>query len=209
MTRLIPTSLVALAVLCPPSSGEAAAAPQAPQHAATTAAVAGITAIDPSAGDYVIGPGDVLALSFWREPALSGEVLVRPDGKISVPLLDDIDAAGLTPMQLRDRLVVEARKFVTEPIVTVIVRQINSRKVFVTGQVAHPGQYPLTSTMSVLQLIATSGGLLDYAKAKEIKVRRLEGGRAVTLRVDYELVIKGDPSAHDLELKSGDTVLVP
>jgi polysaccharide biosynthesis/export protein len=209
MRQLILPSLVALAAMFPQSSGEAAAPSQAAQHAATTAAVAGAASVDPSAADYVIGPGDVLALSFWREQALSGEVLVRPDGKISVPLLDDIDAAGLTPIQLRDRLAALARSFVTEPVVTVIVRQINSRKVFITGLVAHPGQYPLIGSMTVLQLIATAGGLQDYARSRDIRIRRVENGRAVTVRVDYALVSRGDPSARDVELKAGDTVIIP
>src|SRR5436190_1769165 len=100
-----------------------------------------------------LGPDDLLSVVFWRDQQLSGDVLVRPDGKISLPLLDDVQAAGLTPKQLRDRLVGEARRFVSEPVATVVVRQVNSRKVYITGFVARPGQYALTSAMTALQLI--------------------------------------------------------
>ena len=163
----------------------------------------------PSSGDeYVIGPEDLLSVVFWREAQLSGDVLVRPDGKISLPLIDDVQAAGLTPRQLRDRLIVEARRFITEPVATVVVRQINSRKVYITGQVSKPGQYALTASMTVLQLIATAGGLLDYAKSKEIRVMRLDRGQRVNLRFNYDEIIK-DAKGDEIELKPGDTVIVP
>jgi polysaccharide export outer membrane protein len=162
-----------------------------------------------TANDYVIGLDDVLTVVFWRDQQLSGDVLVRPDGKISLPLLDEVSAAGLTPRQLRDRLVVEARRYVTEPVVTVVVKQINSRKVYITGQIVRPGQYPLTSSMTVLQLIATAGGLGDYAKAKDIHVVRIENGHALNLRFDYSEVTKREDKARNIELKSGDTVVVP
>jgi polysaccharide export outer membrane protein len=165
---------------------------------------------DVSSNDYVIGPDDVLSIVFWRDQQLSGDVLVRPDGKISVPLLDDILAAGLTPRQLRDRLVVEARNFVSEPVVaTVVVKQINSRKVYITGQVVRPGQYTLTPSMNVLQLIATAGGLGDYAKPKSIRIVRVQLGQATNLRFDYEEAIKQSKTARNVELKAGDTVVVP
>jgi polysaccharide export outer membrane protein len=160
--------------------------------------------------DYVIGPDDVLSVVFWRDQQLSGDVLVRPDGKISIPLLDDVRAAGLTPKQLRDQVASEARRYVSEPIVTVVVKQINSRKVYITGQVVRPGQYPLTSSLTVLQLIATAGGLSDYAKSKDIRVVRVEAGRPVRLKFDYDEATKPkQKKTPDIELKSGDTVVVP
>ncbi len=162
-----------------------------------------------TAGDYIIGFDDVLTVVFWRDQQLSGDVLVRPDGKISLPLLDEVSAAGLTPRQLRDRLVVEARRYVTEPVVTVVVKQINSRRVYITGQILRPGQYPLTSAMTVLQLIATAGGLGDYAKVKDIKVVRVENGHVLNLRFDYSEVTKRDDKSPSIELKAGDTVVVP
>jgi polysaccharide biosynthesis/export protein len=162
-----------------------------------------------TASDYVIGRDDLLSVVFWREPQLSGDVLVRPDGKISLPLLDDVVAAGLSPQQLRDRLRTGARTFLTDPIVTVVVKQINSRKVYITGQVVRPGQYVLTPSMTVLQLIATAGGLGDYAKAKDIRVVRAEEGRTSNLRFDYSEASKPSKRLQDIELKSGDTVIVP
>jgi polysaccharide export outer membrane protein len=177
---------------------------------AAPAVVAG-KAAEPNStdGDYVIGADDLLSVVFWRDQQLSSDVLVRPDGKISVPLIDDVAAAGLTPRQLRDRLQTEARRYVTDPIVTVVVKQINSRKVYITGQIARPGQYALTPSMTILQLIATAGGLGDYAKAKDIKVVRVENGRPTTLHFDYEDVTKPSTKTRNVELKSGDTVIVP
>src|SRR5687768_9622183 len=124
--------------------------------------------------DYVIGPDDVLNIVFWREKDISGEVTVRPDGKVSLPLLNDVQAAGFTPEQLRKQLTTAAGKFIEAPEVTVIVRAINSRKVFITGQVAKPGPYPLGGPTTVLQLIATAGGVAEYAKTKNIVVMRTE-----------------------------------
>ena len=147
---------------------------------------------------------------FWRDQQLSGDVLVRPDGKISLPLLDDVQAAGLTPKQLRDRLVGEARRFVSEPVATVVVRQVNSRKVYITGFVTLPGQYALTSAMTALQLIATAGGLQDFAKSKEIRIVRTENGKSTSIRFDYDEITKNpDKAARNIELKPGDTIIVP
>jgi polysaccharide biosynthesis/export protein len=184
------------------------------QQAATTHAVTNTP--DPArpkdapAAEYVIGPDDLLSVVFWRDQQLSGDVLVRPDGKISLPLLDDIQAAGLTPRQLRDRLIGEARRFVSEPVATVVVRQVNSRKVYITGFVARPGQYPLTPSMTVLQLIATAGGLQDFAKSKEIRVVRAENGKSTVILFDYEAVTKNpERTAQNVELRPGDTIIVP
>lgn len=161
-----------------------------------------------ASGEYLIGPDDVLSIVFWREQQMSGDVLVRPDGKISLPLLDDVQAAGLAPKQLRDRLVSEARRYMSEPVVTVAVKQINSRKVYITGMVVRPGQYALTQSMTVLQLIATAGGLQEYAKSKDIRVVRVERGQSVTFQFDYEGATKTRPQ-QNTELKPGDTVVVP
>jgi polysaccharide export outer membrane protein len=165
---------------------------------------------DSPAGEYVIGPDDLLSVVFWRDQQLSADVVVRPDGKISLPLLDDVQAAGLTPRQLRDRLLTEARRFIAEPVATVVVRQVNSRKVYITGLVARPGQYPLTSSMTVLQLIATAGGLQDFAKAREIRIVRNEDGKPVNIKFDYdEMMKRPDKTAQNIELKPGDTIIVP
>jgi len=205
MTRRIFAALVALGTA--PAPCVTAASPQTPQHSLTAAGAPAPTRSQTPESEYVIGPGDLLSLMVWREQTLSGDALVRPDGRISVPLLDDIEAAGLTPAQLRDRLVAELRRFVTNPVVTVMVKQINSRKVFIVGSVAHPGQYPLIGSMTVLQLIATAGGLQDYAKSRKIRIRRIENGRTVALQADYERLTSG--KGDDLELRTGDTVIVP
>ena len=158
----------------------------------------------------MIGPDDLLSVVFWREQQLSADVVVRPDGKISLPLLDDVQAAGLTPKQLRDQLLAEARRFISEPVATVVVRQVNSRKVYITGMVARPGQYSLTPSMTVLQLIATAGGLQDFAKSREIKIVRSDSGKQVSIRFDYDEIMKRpEMTAQNIELKPGDTVIVP
>jgi polysaccharide export outer membrane protein len=192
---------------------DAAAPPD--QQAATinsvTAASDTPRAKEITSNDYIIGPDDLLSVVFWRDQQLSGDVLVRPDGKISLPLLDDVQAAGLTPRQLRDRLIGEARRYVSEPVATVVVRQVNSRKVYITGLVARPGQYQLTPSMTVLQLIATAGGLQDFAKSREIRVVRNENGKPVNMRFDYDEITKNPDKAaqNNIELRPGDTIIVP
>jgi len=171
-------------------------------------AATAVTPAGAASADYVIGLDDVLAVVFWRDQQLSGDVRVRPDGKISLPLLDDVQAAGLTPTQLRERLIAEARRFVTEPLATVIVRETNSRRVYITGQVAKPGQYPLAPSMTILQLIATAGGLGDFAKAGDIRLVRVSEGRSVSVRLKFHEMTK-QGSRQNLELKPGDTVVVP
>jgi polysaccharide export outer membrane protein len=169
------------------------------------AAPAGVT---PPPG-YTIGQDDNLAIVFWREKDLSAEVVVRPDGMISLPLLNDIRAEGLTPDQLRQTLTTAAAKFVEEPTVTVVVKAINSRKVSITGQVAKPGLYPLTGPTTVLQLIATAGGVAEYADKEKILVIRTEGGKSVPLKFNYKEVMVGRQLQQNVELKPGDTIIVP
>jgi polysaccharide export outer membrane protein len=159
--------------------------------------------------DYVIGPDDVLAVVFWREKDLSADAAVRPDGKISLPLLNDVQASGLTPEQLRVQLTAAAAKYVTDPTVTVVVKAINSRKVFITGQVGKPGPYPLTGPTTVMQLIAVAGGVHEFADSKNIIILRVENGRQVALRFNYKDVSKRKNLKQNIELKPGDTVVVP
>ena len=159
--------------------------------------------------DYLIGADDVLTIVFWREKDLSSDVVVRPDGRISLPVLQDINAAGLTPEQLRDSLTKTAEKFVEDPNVTVIVKEINSRKVFITGQVAKPGPYNVTSPMTVVQLIANAGGILEYADAKNILVMRTENATPTSYRFNYKEVTEGKNLKQNIQLKPGDTVIVP
>jgi polysaccharide export outer membrane protein len=140
---------------------------------------------------------------------MSAEVVVRPDGKISLPLLNDVQAAGLTPDQLRDQLTKAASKFVEEPNATVVVKEIRSRKVFITGNVTKPGNYPLNGEMTVLQLIAVAGGLQEYADSSSIVVMRTEGGQQKSFKFNYKDVIKQRHVEQNIQLKAGDTVVVP
>jgi polysaccharide export outer membrane protein len=180
-------------------------APAPATPAATQPVPSGVT--PPS--DYVIGSDDVLSIVIWREKDMSSEVVVRPDGKISLPLLNELQAAGLTPDQLRSSIEKAASKLVAEPNATVIVKTINSRKVSILGNVGKAGTYPLTGDMTVLQLIALAGGLQEYADAKGITVMRKQEGRDVVLKFNYKDVVKGKNLEQNVSLKPGDTVIVP
>ena len=193
----------ALAAGSPATATLQVRAAQAPPQATANGAAA---ALPP---DYVIGPDDVLDVRFWKDQDMSGEFVVRPDGRISLPLLNDVAAAGLTPEQLRVRLIEEARRYVETPNATVIVKTINSRKVFITGQVEKPGPYPLTSRVTVVQLIAMAGGLREYADAGKIIIMRSENGRVTPLRFDYTKLAEGRNVSQNVELRPGDTVIVP
>ena len=183
-------------------------AQQAPANSATPPATAVPAGVVPPA-DYVIGPDDVLAVVMWREKDMSGDVIVRPDGKITLPLVNDIQAAGLTPEQLRDELSKAAAKYIEVPAVTVVVKAINSRKVFVTGMVGKQGPYPLLTPTTVMQMIATAGGVHEFADAKNITILRTENGRQTAIRFNYNDVRKGKNLKQNIELKPGDTIIVP
>ena len=184
----------------PPAPPAAKPAAPAPQN------VGPAVAVEP---DFTIGPEDVLGVVVWREADVSGDVTVRPDGMITLPLIRDMKAAGLTPQELADRLQTALREYITDASVTVVVRQLNSRKVFITGEVAKPGAYPLASSMSVMQLIAVAGGLTEYAEGKSISVMRIEGGRTKTFPFDYKNVANGKKPSQNILLRPGDTVVVP
>ncbi len=158
---------------------------------------------------YTIGPDDVLTVVFWREKDMSAEVIVRPDGRISLPLINDIQAAGLTPDELRASLESAAAKFVREPNASVVVKQVNSLKVFITGLVEKPGGYPITGRVTVLQLIALAGGLQEYADREHIVIVRTENGRQTSYRFNYKELAQQKRIEQNIELRPGDTVLVP
>ena len=159
--------------------------------------------------DYTIGPDDVLGIVFWRDADMTGDVVVRPDGMITLPLLHDIKAAGLRPDELRAQIVTAAAKLIEDPNVSVVVRQINSRNVFITGQVARPGPYPVSGQMTVLQLIAIAGGVGEFADQKNITITRVQGGKTETLKFNYKDVARGKRLEQNIILKPGDTVVVP
>jgi len=156
-----------------------------------------------------VGTGDVLSIVFWRDKDMSADVVVRPDGMITLPLLNEMQAAGLTPEQLRSRLTEAASRYVEDPTASVVVKEIHSRNVYITGNVAKPATYPLAGDMTILQLIALAGGLQDYADAKHIVVIRTEDGRPQYLNFNYKEVLQQKNPAQIILLKPGDTVVVP
>jgi polysaccharide biosynthesis/export protein len=160
--------------------------------------------------DYVIGPEDVLNVVFWSAASkdLSAEVLVRPDGKISLPILNDVPAVGMTPEQLAAAITKAATKFVRDPGATVIVREIHSRKVYVVGEVAKPGPFQLGSDMNVLQAIGEAGGFLEVAKKGDVVIVRNENGKEHRFKFNYNDVVRGKNVEQNIRLMPGDTILV-
>lgn len=158
--------------------------------------------------DYVIGPLDSLSINVWKEPDLTATLPVRPDGKISMPLLDDVQAAGLTPTELAQSLTEKLKKFVADPRVTVVVAAINSKRVYLVGEVSHPGPTSMTPNMTVLQALS-SAGLTQFANTKKIYVLRTANGRQEKMPVDYRKLVKGEDISHNYILQPGDTIVVP
>lgn len=163
----------------------------------------------PDTSEFVIGAEDMLTVLFFRDKELSGDVTVRSDGMITLPLVGDVRAEGRTPTQLSDDIKNLAARFLTEPAVNVFVRQVNSRKVYITGEVKMPGMYPLTSPRTVIQLIAMAGGVLEFAKKNDITVLRKDGTASRAFRFNYENVARGQSLEQNLELRPGDTIVVP
>jgi polysaccharide export outer membrane protein len=161
------------------------------------------------AGDYRIGVGDILNIQVWKEPDLSRSVPVRPDGKISFPLLDDIQAAGLSPIELKAILVERLRQYLSEPRVTVLVEEVNSYKVYVMGEVVTPGALTLKNKTNLLQVISLSGGFTPYAKRNDIVILRNNGKRDERISVSYDKILAGKSPEQNLLLEPGDTVVVP
>src|SRR5262245_18541011 len=180
--------------------------PAPPKAGGTGTVSAPIAAMLPP---YIIGPSDILSVVFWKDKDMTADVLVRPDGNITLPLLNDIQAAGLTPAQLRERILAEASRYLEDPSPTVVVKEIHSRQVYITGQVEKPGPYALTGTTTVLQLIAMAGGLKEFVDGKNIIVVRSENGSQQTYPFDYQDVLKRKYFRQNIELKPGDTVVVP
>ena len=158
--------------------------------------------------DYIIGADDTLHISVWKEPDLTETLPVRPDGKISMPLLNDITAAGLTPLQLRDTITERLKKYIADPRVTVVVTGMNSRRVFVTGEVTHTGPMTLLPHMTVLQALAQAG-FTQFANPKAIYLLRTENGKQQKIPFNYKEVVKGNHPEQNIMLKPGDTIVVP
>lgn len=209
---LVAASLVP-ALFCQAQNKVPANQPAAPDAAVPIAPAAATpvapAAIMPSVTDsYVIGASDVIVVNVFKEPALSGSLLVRPDGMISIPLLGDVKAVGKTPAELADEVTVKLKKYIQDPNVTVVVSQINSKKVLLIGEVAKIGPIEMTPGMTLLEAIATAGGLTQYANSKKIYILRSENGKQRKIPVQYKQALKGDIS-FNLTLKAGDTIVVP
>ncbi len=159
---------------------------------------------------YVIGEADVLSINVWKEADISRSVPVRSDGRISLPLAGEIQAAGQTPLQLEQEIASKLKNYIAEPEVTVMVQQINSQKFNILGQVSKPGSFPLTNSMTVLDAIALAGGFRDFAKQKSIYVlRQNPGGSETRIPFNYKSVIAGKKSSQNIKLQARDTIVVP
>ena len=181
------------------------AAPQATQ--AVQGGSAGRSAAA-TPGDYVIGVEDVLSVVFWREKDMSADVVVRPDGKISLPMLNDVQAEGLTPEALADAVAKAGAKFVRDPGATVIVKEIRSRKIYIIGEVARPGTFQLGSDMTVLQALGEAGGFIEGADKGDVIIVRNEGGKEHRFKFNYNDVVRGKNAAQNIRLIPGDTIIV-
>jgi polysaccharide biosynthesis/export protein len=200
--------VMAIAVVAFVSPAYAQDKNQAGQPASTDAGNAAHKAAtaDPN---YVIGGQDVLDISVWKETELTRTVPVRPDGKISLPLLNDVQAAGLTPTQLAEQITESLKKYVTNPQVTVIVAQINSQRIYILGEVARAGAYPLLPNMTMLQGLSSAGGFTQFANTKKIYMLRTENGKQTKYPFNYKDVIAGKSSEQNIVLRAGDTIVVP
>lgn len=159
---------------------------------------------------YVIGENDLLDIDVWKEKEISRQIPVRPDGKISLPLIGEVQAAGLTPIQLQDTITQDLKSYIDNPEVTVIVDDPRSHQFNIVGQVARPGTYPLTESMTVLDALAEAGGFRDFAKQTKIYVLRPSpGGIRVRIPFNYKKVIRGANLQENVPLKPGDTIVVP
>jgi len=169
----------------------------------------GTPSVNPVGASYVIAPDDVLAIDVWKEAEITRTVPVRPDGKISLPLLNDVQAAGLTATDLASVIAERLKKFIANPQVTVIVTTVNSQRIYILGEVPRGGVMPLLPSMTVLQAISSAGGFTQYANQKGIYVLRTENGQQVKYPFNYREVVRGINIQQNIVLKPGDTIVVP
>jgi len=161
-------------------------------------------------GDYLIGSGDILEITTWKEPDFSKEeVLVRLDGMITFPLIDDIQAKGQTPMQVKNNIETRLADYVESPVVTVTVRSSASKRFYILGEVVNTGEYPIVKGLTVLQAFALAGGFTEWASKKEILLMRNEDGKEKIFRVNYKDIIKGKDFSQNIKIQPDDTIIVP
>jgi len=165
--------------------------------------------VKPNDAEYKIGAQDVLRIDVWKEEQLTRTVPVRPDGKVTLPLMNDIQAEGLTPMQLAASISEGLKKYINNPQVTVTITEINSRRIYVTGEVARAGAFPLLPNMTVLQALSSSGGFTQFARLKNIYVLRVENGKQVKHPFNYKEVVNGKNPEQNILLEPGDVIVVP
>jgi len=183
---------------------------KSPSQPGSSGQAAGSSPVQAHDNTFVIGNDDVLAITVWKEPDISKIVPVRSDGKISLPLAGEVEAAGRTPLKLEQEIAEKLKSYISEPVVTVIVQQINSQKINILGMVAKPGSYPLTNAATVLDAISQAGGFRDFAKKKSIYILRQNAdGTQTKLPFNYKDVIKGQNPAQNVKLQPRDTVVVP
>jgi polysaccharide export outer membrane protein len=188
--------------LCQPKEGKGKAASAQVQDLNSTAPAVKTT------DSYVIGPSDVLTVAVWNEPTMSGTILVRPDGMISMSLLGDVQAAGLTPVQLAEQITTRLKKFIQEPNVSVVVTQIHSKVVYLLGEVMKKGPVEMTPGMTLLEAVASAGGLTDFANSRKMYILRNASGKQLRIPVHYKDALKGNGTLN-LALEPGDTIVVP
>jgi polysaccharide export outer membrane protein len=196
--------VVALALALAVTGVQAQAPAPVDKPAPVTSAVPGI---DPST--YKVGPEDVLDISVWKEEGLKKEVLVRPDGGLSYPLIGEVQAAGKSVLELRDEIAKRLEKFIPDPAVSVAILKIGSQRIYVVGKVQKPGEFPVGRYVDVLQALSMAGGLTPFADANAIRVMRREGTNQVALPFEYNRVVRGDKVEQNIQLRAGDVVVVP
>jgi polysaccharide biosynthesis/export protein len=207
-------ALMAMLLAIPASGVSQQTQPTSPSATAEMSAPASAESQKTSSADssdiahYIIGPEDTLQITVWKEPTLSGTVPVRPDGRISMVLLGDLPAAGMTPMQLSADITQRLKKYIQEPSVSVVVLAVNSQRIFLIGEVGHVGAIPMTAGMTPLQAIASAGGLTPFANSKHIYILRGTGAAQKKIPFDYKKALKGE-SKQDVSLEPGDTIVVP
>ena len=214
--RILPAALLALAACLMSSALWGQAQPANSAHSASSVPAASSSSAGTSApakahdNEFVIGNDDMLAINVWKEPDITRNVPVRSDGKISLPLVGEVQAAGRTPLALEQEISAKLKNYISEPEVTVIVQQINSQKFNILGMVSKPGSYVLTDSATALDAIALAGGFRDFAKQKSIYIlRQNSDGTQTRLPFNYKDVIKGRQPAQNIKLRPGDTIVVP
>jgi polysaccharide export outer membrane protein len=208
MAALMLIGSLALAQDTPPPQDATPVPANAASNKAPYEKPAAIASPTQAGAEYVIGPEDVLHVAVWKEADLTATLPVRPDGKISLPLLNDVQASGLTPQQLAASLTEKLKKYIADPRVTVVVTTINSKRIYLMGEVLHSGATPLSPNMTVLQALS-SAGLNQFANTKGIYVLRTVNGKQQKLPVNYRKLVKGERIEQNYLLQPGDTIVVP